>query len=48
MSKRLFLFAAWCLIVFSGSVTATWYGWSPFSDEDRGSGSGGLRGPTHK
>ncbi|WP_176399814.1 hypothetical protein [Novosphingobium sp. B 225] len=48
MSKRLFLFAAWCLIVFAGSVSATYYAWSPFSDEDRGGGGFGGRGPSHK
>lgn len=47
MNKRLILFAAWCLMVFSGSVAAAWYGWSPFSDEARGGGAG-VRGPTHK
>jgi hypothetical protein len=48
MSSRLFLFAAWCLFVFSGSVGSAYYGWSPFSDEDAGGGVGGVRGPTHK
>lgn len=48
MSKVLFLFAAWCLIVFGGSVMAAYYAWSPFSDEDRGGGVGYMRGPSHK
>ena len=48
MSKRLILFAVWCLMVFSTSVMASWYAWSPFSDEDRGGGPGGMRGPSHK
>lgn len=47
MTKRLFLFAAWCLIAFSGSVAASYYAWSPFSDEDRDDGPT-VRGPSHK
>jgi len=47
MTQRLYLFAAWCLLIFAGSVTASYYAWSPFSDEDRG-GTATVRGPTHK
>ena len=49
MSKRVYLFAAWCALVFLGSIVASYYAWSPFSDEDRRSGGGlYVRGPTHK
>lgn len=49
MSKRLYFFAAWCVLVFMGSVITAYYAWSPFSDEDRGGSSGSyVRGPNHK
>jgi hypothetical protein len=48
MSARLTIFAAWCALVFLGSVAAAYYGWSPFSDEDKGTSSALVRGPTHK
>ena len=47
MSKRLILFAAWCLAVFAGSAASAFFAWSPFSDEDRDGGTT-VRGPTHK
>jgi len=47
MTQRLYLFAAWCFLIFAGSVVASYYAWSPCSDEDRG-GAVAVRGPTHK
>lgn len=49
MSKRLFLFTAWCALLVMTSAISTWFAWTPFSDEERpSSSSGSYRGPTHK
>ncbi|WP_298193276.1 hypothetical protein [Novosphingobium sp.] len=49
MTKRMTLFTAWCALLVLMSAISTWYGWTPFSDEERsGSTSGYYRGPTHK
>ncbi len=47
MSRRLYLFFAWCMVMFLLSAAAGYYAWTPFSDEDRGSGAV-VRGPRHK
>lgn len=50
MTKRLYLFGAWCLFIVALAGVAAFYGWSPFADNDTASSSssGGVRGPTHK
>ncbi|WP_298165699.1 hypothetical protein [Novosphingobium sp.] len=47
MTKRLILFAAWCMLLVMTSAVSTWFAWTPFSDEERSS-STSYRGPTHK
>lgn len=48
MTKRLFLFACWCMLLVMTSAVSTWFAWTPFSDEERYSSSAAYRGPTHK
>jgi len=47
MSTRQILFAAFCLVIFTGNTAAAYYAWSPFADGKRG-GSGFIGGPNHK
>lgn len=47
MSKRAYLFAAWCLVVFSGVAIASYYGWAPFSGQEQEQPTG-PNGPNHK
>ncbi|NMN05460.1 MULTISPECIES: hypothetical protein [unclassified Novosphingobium] len=47
MSKRLIFFSAWCAFLIILAGIATWFAWSPFSDDERPV-STGYRGPTHK
>ena len=47
MSTRQILFAAFCLVIFTGNSVAAYYAWSPFADGKRGSSSG-FYGPRHK
>lgn len=41
MSKRLFLYCCWCLLIIVSAVGASYFAWSPFTDEqeDRSSSS---------
>lgn len=58
MSRGVFMFGAWCLIVASGFAWASLAGYSPFADGQRteaaARGPGGVfigpgaRGPRHK
>ncbi|MCA1748000.1 MAG: hypothetical protein ABR601_03340 [Parasphingopyxis sp.] len=54
MSRGLFLFGLWCLIVAAGFAYASFAGYSPFADGQRASadrGPGGViigRGPRGK
>lgn len=55
MTTRVILFGLFCLIFVAGAATASYYAWSPYSDETREAGSGGRGGgiygrvgPTHK
>ncbi len=56
MTPRVILFTLWCLLLVAGAATASYYAWSPYSDETREAGSGGRSGgfyggrvgPTHK
>lgn len=50
MSKRLYLYALWCLMMIVAAVLMSYFAWSPFADGVRGSSYyyGGSHGPTHK
>lgn len=48
MSRRVFLFSLWCLVITGGFVAATAYGYSPFADGGRVAPRAGGYGPTHK
>ncbi len=50
---RLAIFLCWVAMILAGAVGASYYAWSPYSEEERSSSggrSGGafVRGPTHK
>ncbi|WP_194922054.1 hypothetical protein [Novosphingobium sp. NBM11] len=47
MTRRLFLFTAWCLVMLGGAVASTLTAWSPFADDEREQHSG-PSGPSHK
>jgi hypothetical protein len=47
MSWRLIVFILWTVLLVSGALTASYYAWSPFSDEARGSHAF-YGGSTHK
>ena len=47
MSTRLYLYAAWCLMLLGGTAWTSYYAWSPFSDGQRAARTG-FYGPTHK
>lgn len=47
MSKRLYLFAIWCLLMILTSIAMSYYAWSPFADGGRGSHVN-VYGPSHK
>jgi hypothetical protein len=47
MRPRLILFLVWCLLVLGGASYASFYAWSPYSDERRPARTG-FYGPTHK
>ncbi len=38
MSKRLTAFSAWCAFLIILAGIATWFAWSPFSDDERPGG----------
>jgi len=59
VSKRLILFAVWCLVWSVIALAAAWYGWSPYADASGhaaqtpmgghgGFGYGHFYGPMHK
>ncbi len=48
MSRRLFLYALWCLAVTGGFLASGFYAWSPFADGGRAAVRAGAYGPTHK
>lgn len=48
MTLRLVLFVLWIAMVMAGCLSASYYAWSPFSDEERPMHAGGSYGPTHK
>jgi hypothetical protein len=50
LSKRAYLFAAWCLVIILAAILMSYFAWSPFADGARSSGGGGARiyGPSHK
>ena len=47
MSKGLYIFAAWCLILIGGSAYTSYSAYSPFADGKRDARAG-VYGPTHK
>lgn len=47
MSLRLVLYILWAVLLVSGALSASYYAWSPFSDEARGSHAF-YGGSTHK
>ncbi len=53
VTVRLAIFLFWTTMILAGAVSASYYAWSPYSEEERsasGGRSGGafVRGPTHK
>jgi hypothetical protein len=48
MTKRLYLFIAWCILLAGAAAAMSYYAMSPFSDGSRRSSSGYFYGPTHK
>lgn len=44
MTPRVILFALWSLLFVAGTATASYYAWSPFSDEARQTGNGAGSG----
>ena len=48
MSFKFIAFAMWCTMIFVGTVSTAYYGWSPFADAKRDDRSAGFYGPTHK
>ncbi|WP_232495340.1 hypothetical protein [Novosphingobium kaempferiae] len=50
MTLRLFAFILWIAMILAGCASASYYAWSPYSDEDQSlyARGGGSRGPTHK
>jgi len=47
MTKRLMLYAAWCLSMLAGAAISSYFAWSPWSDEDKPQANG-PSGPNHK
>lgn len=48
MTKRLSLFAGWCLLLLAGSLVTSADAWSLYSDEENQTTVQTSGGPTHK
>lgn len=48
MTRRLILFALWCLLLLAGSLYGAFNAFSFFSDDENRPSASGQAGPRHK
>ncbi|WP_189621895.1 hypothetical protein [Novosphingobium colocasiae] len=48
MNTRLKIFTAWTALLVAGMAMASYFAWSPYTDDERDPGDRTQTGPNHK